>query len=92
MRHKKGCFSCEAGFRGENYFVFPEESDSNRYLSVKFSFKHIDGKVSKLVSVSMKHVFEKYFPNNTKMFKNFQKISLSFKLVLAAIRKNSLIF
>ena len=66
MRHKKGCFSCEAGFRSENYFVFSEESDSNRYLSVKFSFKHIDGKVSKLVSISMKHVFEKHLPNNTK--------------------------
>lgn len=59
--------SCEVGFRGENYFVFPNESNTNRYLSVKFSFKHIDGKVSKLVSVSMKHVFEKYFPNNTKI-------------------------
>ena len=59
--------SCEVGFRGENYFVFPNESNTNRYLSVKFSFKHIDGKVSKLVSVSMKHVFEKYFPNNSKI-------------------------
>lgn len=58
--------SCEVGFRGENYFVFPNESNTNRYLSVKFSFKHIDGKVSKLVSISMKHVFEKHLPNNTK--------------------------